>query len=135
MKACTLVLVAVLLSMQANGSYVLVSRPIDVQLFVIPLGGYEKIGLSIQLSDDASTITDFNVFIDDDVVEIPVEDVVDYKYPDLSSLRILYSSDNIADLSVRLEFEMLRDTEYQSKVRFYIRDKVYVSHRIEDYSP
>ena len=132
MKASTLFLAAVILSMQAYGSYVLVSRPIDIQLFVIPLGGYEKLGLSVQLSQDASTITEFNVFIDDDVVEIPVEDVVDYKYPDLSSLRILYSSDSITDLYVHLEFEMLQDTEKQSQIHIYIRDKAYVSHNIID---
>ena len=135
MKACTLLLVATLLSMPASGSYYLGSRPINVQKFVIPFGEYEKVGLSIQLSGDASTIAEFNVFIDDDVVEIPVEDVVDYKYPNLNSLLILYSSESITDLYVYLEFETLQDTDKQSEVYFNIRDKVYVSHRIEDYSP
>ena len=89
----------------------------------------------MQLSEDASTITEFNVFIDDDVVEVPVENVADYKYPDLSSVQILYSSESITDLYVHLEFEMLQDKEKQSQIHFYIRDKVYVNHRIEDYSP
>ena len=132
MKACILFLAAVVLSMQAYGSYYLNSRPINVQQFVIPFGEYEKLGLSILLSEDASTITEFKVFIDDDVVEIPVEDVSDYKYPDLKSLLILYSSESMADLFIHLEFEMLQDTEKLSHVHFYIRDKAYVSHNVID---
>ena len=128
MKKHIIFLIAISLPLQATGSYYLNSRVIDIRLHVIPFGEYEKLGLSMQLSEDSSKLTALTVYIDDDEVRIPVEDVADYKYPIGSSPQILCDPFNMTDMTVYVEFEEFRNTEGDFPVYFHIENKMYINH-------
>ena len=130
MKAYLAFLMAISLPLQATGSYYLNSRATDIRLYVMPFGEYEKVGLSMQLSEDSSKLTALTVYIDDDEVRIPVEDVADYKYPNADYLQnpILYNPSNMTHITVYVEFEEFRNTEGNFAVYFHIKNKMYINY-------
>ena len=113
---------------QVLASYYLTPIVFDISFYVFPNEFYSRVGVAAKLTEEGDRILDLSVLINGGKVDIPAEDLEDIPNPILSSLRILYSSDDDKEIYISLEHseEGKDESGGASSVFFLIREGLYV---------